>query len=442
MNFIDKVRIYVTAGDGGSGCLSFLREKFMEFGGPNGADGGKGGDIVLEASTRLTTLLDLAHKPHLQGPPGAAGKGGNKTGAVGPDVTILVPVGTLVYKDGRIETDLCRPGQRYLAAKGGRGGRGNLSFKSRINTAPRIYEKGGPGERATLDLELKLIADVGLLGFPNAGKSTLLARVSSARPKIAAYPFTTLSPNLGVATHKGIHFVIADIPGLIEGAHTGKGLGTEFLRHVERVRVLVHLIDPDGFGGRTALEGIKTIESELKSYGRSLGAKPRLMVVSKMDVPGAEEVFKKIKARFPARQVTSISAATGEGLPALLDRIILELSLRDAPFTFEEKAVDSRSVKVDPGFSVTAMGGGLFKLTGAFLERAVAMLDMGLPEAIDRFQGTLKRIGVDRALRKAGISEGDRVRCRDLEFEWSDTPYKSLPKHRRHKRTRIGVGKT
>ncbi|OGR84898.1 MAG: hypothetical protein A3J74_04220 [Elusimicrobia bacterium RIFCSPHIGHO2_02_FULL_57_9] len=440
MNFIDKVRIFVTGGDGGNGCLAFLREKFMEFGGPNGGDGGKGGDVYLVASPHLSTLLDLSLRPHIEGKPGNHGKGSDKTGSAGSDMVVLVPVGTVVYKDGCPEVDLARAGARYLAARGGRGGRGNLSFKTRLNTAPRLAEKGEPGERVALDLQLKLIADVGLVGFPNAGKSSLLARISQARPKVADYPFTTLAPNLGVASHKGIHFVVADIPGIIAGAHRGKGLGMEFLRHVERARVLVHLIDPAGYGNQSLLEGIKAIEAELKAFSSRLAVKPRILVLNKMDLPESADALKQLKARQRARRPLGISAATGAGVSALLDRIILELSRRPVADTLAP-APFGQVARVDTGFRVEPLGGGRFELKGRFVERAAAMLDSSLPEALDRFQKTLKRIGVDKALRLAAVQEGDFVRCGVMEFEWSDQPYRSLPRARRNKRTRIGVGR-
>ena len=441
MSFIDKVRVYVKAGDGGNGCLSFLREKFMEFGGPNGADGGKGGDVYFEADPHISTLLDLARRPHIKGQPGVHGKGGDKTGMAGSETVLSVPVGTVIHRDGELIADMHKTGQRFRVAEGGRGGRGNLSFKSRFNTAPRIYEKGAPGEAVTLDLELKLIADVGFVGFPNAGKSSLLSVITAARPKVADYPFTTLSPHLGVASHKDVHFVAADIPGLIEGAHTGKGLGLEFLRHVERTRLLVHLIDPTGYQGGDPVSGVKVIEGELKAFSSRLCKKPRVLVVNKMDLPEGEIVLKELRRKYRGRRPLGISAATGRGLEPLLDRVITELSKAEASQSFEELIPSSRHIKVDTGFRVEPKGGGLFLLRGRFVERAAAMLDPTLLEAIDRFQRTLKKIGVDKALKLAGIKDGDRVRCGSFEFEWSDAPYQSLRRLRwRHKRTRIGVG--
>ncbi|MBI5624577.1 MAG: GTPase ObgE [Elusimicrobia bacterium] len=432
-NFIDRVRIYVTGGEGGAGCLSFRREKFIEFGGPNGADGGKGGDVWLEATEDMATLMDVARNPHIEGGAGFPGKGGNKTGAAGADTVVRVPMGTVVHLrhgERKLEVaDLCVPGQRYLAAAGGRGGRGNLSFKTKFNTAPRIAEKGEPGKEATLDLELKLIADVGFLGLPNCGKSTLLARISAARPKIADYHFTTLSPNLGAVSHKGVQFTAADIPGLIEGAHEGKGLGIEFLRHVERTRMLIHLVDPFGCGETGVVEGVRVIEAELAAVSRELSRKPRLLAVNKADLPGFEAGVKALRSRYRKREVLVISAATGQGVAGLLDRVIQTLPKRTPPPAVGSGPLETgreAAVRVEPGFRVRAAGEGRFVLSGPFVERAASMLKADLPEAVERFQKALKRIGVDRALRHAGVQEGDYVACGKLEFEWTDIP-KALP---------------
>jgi GTP-binding protein len=440
MNFIDKVRVYVSAGNGGDGSLSFRHLKFLEFGGPNGGDGGKGGDVWFEAASRLTTLMDLHFRPHVTAGRGGHGKGSNKTGDNGGDIVVHVPVGTIVYKDGVMVADLHKDKQRYLAAEGGRGGRGNNSFKTQFNTAPRVAEKGGPGQTATLTLELKLLADVGMVGFPNAGKSSFLARVSAAKPKVANYPFTTLSPNLGVAYHKHVSFVVADLPGLIEGAAEGKGLGTKFLRHVERTRVLIHLVDPTGYMGEDPIKGIKTIENELKTFNPKLPQKPKILVVNKMDLPEGEAVFKALKKKYKDK-VMAASVATGAGLDAILDRVIQELSKHDGPIHFEDKVVDETLHKVEQGFTIENMGGGVFMLRGKYVERVSAMLDVSLPEGIQRYQNTLRRIGVDRTLKKAGIKAGDKVRCGAFEFTWSDSPNRKLPMKRGDKRTRIGVGK-
>ena len=439
MSFIDKVRCFVAAGDGGDGCLSFKHEKYMEWGGPNGGDGGRGGDVFFTAASRLTTLMDLHFRPHVSAGRGGHGKGSHKHGNRGEDVTIEVPVGTLIYRDRILVADLHKDGQTWRAGEGGRGGRGNWSFKTRLNNAPRLAEKGGPGEKTTLDMELKLLADVGLVGYPNAGKSSFVSRVSNARPKIANYPFTTLSPNLGVAYHKHVSFVVADIPGIIEGAAEGKGLGVKFLKHVERCRLLIHLIDPAGYMGEDPETGIKTIEKEMKRYNPKLSTKPKLLVVNKMDLAESEPVLKKLKKKH--RGILAISIATGDGVEAILDKIIVELAKHKGPLHFVEKTVDDSIHKVEQGFVVENMGGGHFALKGKFVERASAMLDISLPEAINRYQHTLKRIGVDRALKKAGVKAGDRVRCGEYEFEWSNNPVKRIAAKPADGRTRINVGK-
>lgn len=419
MRFIDRVRIEARGGNGGNGCLSFLHEKYREFGGPDGGDGGRGGAVVLEADANLSTLLDVSYRPHLEAKPGGNGKSSTKTGHSADDFVMRVPVGTVVLKDGVAVADLSTPGQRYVAARGGRGGRGNHSFKHHDNTAPRLYERGQPGEVVELDLELKLIADVGLAGFPNAGKSTLLTRVSNARPKVAAYPFTTLSPHLGIVSHKGRDFVMADVPGLIEGASEGKGLGDDFLRHVERTRVLLHLVDPAGFKGAGPIEGVKVIEAELKAYSRLLGDKPKLLVVSKADLPEAAEVARRLKARYRSRKVYLISGATGEGVSALLDAVLAELA--HAPrqaLLFAKEGADRH--KVTKGFTIAAAGEGVFRVSGSFVERAAAMTDISLEEPLARLQRVFKRIGLDKALRQAGIVPGDTVAIGPIELVWAD----------------------
>ncbi|MBI5597484.1 MAG: GTPase ObgE [Elusimicrobia bacterium] len=437
MRFIDRVRIVARGGKGGNGCLSFLREKYREFGGPNGGDGGRGGDVILQADPNLSTLLDVSFRPHLYAGEGANGKSGMKTGSSAEDLVLKVPTGTVVYRAGVLMADLAKAGQVFIAARGGRGGRGNQSFKTHDNTAPRLYEKGEPGEEAELDLELKLIADVGLAGFPNAGKSTLLARLSNARPKVASYPFTTLSPHLGIVSHKERNFVMADIPGLIEGASEGKGLGDDFLRHVERTRILLHLIDPAGFGGHSARDGVKVIEGELKSYSRLLGGKSRILVVTKADLPEAQEAYRQVKARYRTRQVFLISAATGEGLSELQDAVLKELSKhpRD-PVLFVPEG--GPSLKVAKGFEVVRDEAGVFRVLGRFVERAASMADMGLEESIERLQSSFKKIGLDKALRSAGVQDGDVVQIGPLELTWSNSKGE-LPKLGRRRKPRKTV---
>ncbi|MFH2203809.1 MAG: GTPase ObgE [Elusimicrobiota bacterium] len=428
MKFIDKVRVRVKAGSGGSGCLSFLHEKFREFGGPNGGSGGRGGDVVFTADSNVGTLLDFSYRPRIEARAGGAGKGKNKTGADADDVIARVPVGTQVFKNGVLLADLAQDGARVRAAAGGRGGRGNTSFKTQHNTAPRIYEKGEPGEDVEIVLEVKLIADVGLAGFPNAGKSTLLSRVSNARPKIADYPFTTLAPNLGIVKHKERSFVAADIPGLIEGAHAGKGLGGDFLRHVERTRVLIHLIDPLGFDGVSAADGVRRIEDELRRYSCKLSGKPRLLAVNKQDLPEGGEALRRVRARFRKRKVFGISAVTGAGVSELMDAVLAELKRgprAEKPFA---PAPALRTVKVDAGFQVERTGVSTFRVTGRFIERAASMTDITLLEALYRLQKTLRRIGVDRALKSVGVCEGDTVCLGSLEMDWTDARPQRPPK--------------
>lgn len=326
MVFLDKVKIYVEAGSGGNGCLSFRREKFVPWGGPNGGDGGDGGDVYLEASRHVNTLFELSMNPHLRGEKGEHGRGSDQTGASGDDFTAMVPPGTIVYERGPerlLLGELLKDGERLLVAKGGRGGRGNAAFKSSTNRAPKIAEQGTPGEKKVLELELKLLADVGIVGLPNAGKSSLLARLTRAHPKIADYPFTTTSPILGVCSWKGKSFVLADIPGLIAGASRGRGLGDEFLRHVERTRVLIHLIDPQGYEGLSPSAGIKVIEKELKLWSPELHEKPRLLALNKMDLGAVgQSVLKKIKRNRRQASLFPISAVTGAGINKLLNELL------------------------------------------------------------------------------------------------------------------------
>lgn len=327
MKFVDQVRIYVKAGDGGNGCVAFRREKFIEKGGPSGGDGGHGGSVIFEADPQLTTLLDFRYQQHHRAPAGQHGMGSDCNGKNGDDLVLRVPVGTLLKvagdEDGEVLADLSEAGQRFVAAKGGRGGLGNMNFATSTRQAPRFAQDGKPGEEVTLVLELKLLADVGLLGYPNAGKSTFISRISRARPKIADYPFTTLVPNLGVVGYKDkLSFVVADIPGLIEGASEGQGLGHQFLRHVERCRVLVHLVDLSvGSEGRVPVKDFDTINRELKKYSPLLADKPQLVVANKLDLPDARDALPDFEAAMHRRgiRVLAMSGATGEGSQAVLD---------------------------------------------------------------------------------------------------------------------------
>jgi GTP-binding protein len=323
--FIDEVKIYVKAGDGGNGCLAFRREKFVPRGGPSGGDGGRGGDVVMVASEHHNTLLHFRFNPEHKAQRGRHGEGSNRTGRVGNSIELPVPVGTVVYDadTGEFLHDFTKAGDRFVVAKGGRGGRGNQHFATPTHQAPTEHEAGKPGEERNLRLELKLLADVGLVGFPNVGKSTLIARISAARPKIADYPFTTLEPNLGVVRYEDRAFVVADIPGLIEGAHLGHGLGTQFLRHVERTRLLAHLIDVSESSGRDPVHDFRVIMDELASFSEDLAHKPMLLVATKMDVaqdPGRIEALEH-KAAEVGLELLKISAVTGKGVDQLVGRM-------------------------------------------------------------------------------------------------------------------------
>lgn len=319
--FIDQAKIFVQAGNGGNGCVSFRREKYIPRGGPDGGDGGKGGNVLLVASSSIKTLLDFSRQPHYRAQKGANGSGNNRFGKAGADLILRVPMGTLVYKEDKIFCDLVNEGQSVIVARGGRGGKGNAKFRSRREPVPRFAEEGEAGEKATLKLELKLIAQVGLLGYPNAGKSTLLSVISSARPKIADYPFTTLAPNLGVVRFAdGESFVVADIPGLIADAHKGKGLGDQFLRHIERTEVLVHLVDIEGYGGASPFDNYVATNKELKAFNPKLLKKPQIIVANKMDIPSTSTRLKEFRSRIRKR-VYPISALAREGIKELLNAV-------------------------------------------------------------------------------------------------------------------------
>jgi len=318
--FIDEAVLHVRAGKGGNGCVSFRREKFVPRGGPDGGDGGKGGDVILRANPALDTLYELTFRRHLVAKNGRPGQGKNKTGASGHDLVVHVPVGTLVFdaSTGLLLRDLDKPGASVCVAKGGRGGRGNKHFASPTNRAPRVAEEGEPGQERTIRLELKLLADVGLVGLPNAGKSTLISRISRARPKIANYPFTTRHPCLGIAEVGNYkRLVVADIPGLIEGAHEGHGLGIEFLRHIERTRVLLHVLDAAAVDNTPPLEAYHTLRNELAQYGHALPERPHIVAANKIDLSEGRAAAGQLKARLPV-EVYPISAVTGEGIPDLL----------------------------------------------------------------------------------------------------------------------------
>lgn len=416
--FVDHTRIVVRGGAGGNGCMSFRREKFVPFGGPDGGNGGRGGDVILVSDPQKKSLLDLTYRPHFYAKEGDPGSSSNKSGRGAEDMLVTVPTGTLVMKDGKLLADLHEPGARFIVAKGGRGGRGNASFKTQRNTAPHISEKGEPGEEFKLDLELKLLADVGLIGCPNAGKSTLLSRLTSARPKIANYPFTTLNPNLGVAEWHGAQIVLADIPGLIEGAHAGKGLGHDFLRHIERTRVLFHVVDMSGFDGKDPYDTIQMIEAELKAYSPKLLKKPTILVANKMDVTGADEALNVLKKKLKKTKIYAISAATGEGMDPLLSFAMKEIS---KPAPVEEAPVDDEPFRfvIELDFVVERKEteeGPVYLVKGAKVEKLASMTHFSQSEGARRFMNILKKMGVEKELERQGVEPGDTVKVKNIEF--------------------------
>jgi GTP-binding protein len=407
-DFVDVAQLNVKGGDGGAGSVAFRREAHVPKGGPDGGDGGKGGDVWLRADRNVASLLAFRDHPHRRAASGAHGAGKKRHGAAGPDLVVDVPVGTTVRSpDGELLADLVRHGDRWLAARGGRGGRGNARFLSNARRAPSFAEQGEYGEERWLRLELRLLADAALVGFPNAGKSTLVAAVSAARPKIADYPFTTLEPHLGVVRFRDHEFVLADVPGLVEGAAEGRGLGHRFLRHVERARVLVVLCDLAPVDGRPPADQERVLVAELGRYEPALLERPRLVVGSKADV--ATQPFDGLR----------VSAVTREGLDELLGRIGTLVARARATEPEPEPYVVLRPE--ERGFSVVREGAHEWRVRGRPAERAVALADLTNPEAIAYVQDRLRRMGVERALVRAGAAAGDVVRIGDVELTYEDT---------------------
>ncbi|HEY8314035.1 MAG TPA: GTPase ObgE [Candidatus Baltobacteraceae bacterium] len=420
MKFIDEAAVSVAAGNGGDGIVAWRREKYVPKGGPAGGDGGHGGTVYLEATPELSTLVDFRFKRQFDAPSGNAGGTSNKSGKSGEDLIISVPVGTLVYRTLEDQpeaflVDLKSPGERVVVAKGGRGGLGNQHFATSKRQAPRFAEKGEPGQKCSLRLELRLLADCGVIGLPNAGKSTLLSVVSAARPKIADYPFTTLEPQLGVVRiAEEESFVMVDVPGLIEGAHEGAGLGDQFLRHVERTRVLVHLLD----GGKTLDEILRDkdiIENELMAWNPRLREKPMLLVVSKLDLPDARERLSDLRARFP--EIRGISSATGEAVRDLLYAAWQTIQATPLP---EVDVPEPPRILLKPNepFAIDVRG-DTFVISGERVERLASMTDFDSDEGLARFEQILAKLGVDKKLRELGAKEGDTVRIGEFEFTYS-----------------------
>lgn len=426
--FIDQAKIYVKGGDGGDGMVAFRREKYVPDGGPAGGDGGKGGDIVFVVDEGLHTLMDFRYNRHFKADQGEKGMSKGMHGRGAEDLVIPVPPGTMIKNEDtdQVLADLTEDGQEVIVAKGGRGGRGNIRFASSRNPAPSISENGEPGEEINLVLELKLLADVGLVGFPSAGKSTFLSVVTAAKPKIAAYPFTTLTPNIGVVgLEDGQSFVIGDMPGIIEGAAEGVGLGLQFLRHIERTKVLLHVLDMSGLEGRDPFEDYQTIKQELESYDMNLLNRPHLIIANKMDMPDSAENLKAFKEKMAADneeiELYEISALRREGLTPVLYRTA---ELLEAYEEIEEEPAEMDThvtytlEEEEPPFILTRDPDGVWVLSGDEIERLFKMTNLEHDEAIMRFSRQLRAMGVDDALRERGAKDGDLVALLDFTFEF------------------------
>ncbi|MBR2564987.1 MAG: GTPase ObgE [Paenibacillus sp.] len=431
--FVDKAKIYVKAGDGGDGLVSFRREKYVPEGGPAGGDGGRGADIIFRVDEGLRTLMDFRYQRHFKAPRGEKGRNKSRHGASAENMVVRIPPGTVIVDEdsGEILADLTRHGQQVVVAKGGRGGRGNIRFATPKNPAPELAENGEEGEERYIVLELKVMADVGLVGFPSVGKSTLLSVVSAAKPKIGAYHFTTITPNLGVVdVGEGRSFVMADLPGLIEGAHEGVGLGHEFLRHVERTRVIIHVVDMSGSEGRDPFEDWQKINDELRLYNPVLAERPQVVAANKMDMPESEanleQFLQQVREVKPDIEVMPISSLTRHGIQELLFRAadLLE-QIPDEPVVEEvtelsERKVYSLEKKEDEGFRIVREN-DTFIVQSAKIDRMMKRMQLNSHEAILKLARTLRYMGVDDELRKRGAVEGTIVRIGDFEFEFVES---------------------
>jgi GTP-binding protein len=424
MQFVDQVEIVVKAGDGGNGIVAFRREKFIPRGGPSGGNGGRGGSVIVRADAKINTLVDLRYKKHYKAGRGGDGGANDKHGKNGENLTLRVPVGTIIYETetGKKLADLVENGQKYTVAKGGEGGRGNASFATSTLQTPKFAEKGEPTEQVAITLELKLLADVGIIGYPSVGKSTLISKISSAKPKIADYPFTTLVPNLGVVKMEDTSFVVADMPGLIEGAHEGAGLGHQFLRHIERTRLLVHLIDVSGLSGRDPLSDFDTINAELAQHSEKLAGLPQIVALNKVDMPDAAAIVAALRPELEAKglPVHEISSLTGTGLQPLLYRVteMLEQLPRE-----EEPIEQVAYFTVEPSeehWEARKTGAGEFEVEGKPVERLVLRTDTSNEYALRHLHRQLEKMGVIKELRNLGAKHGDLVKIHNLEFDFWD----------------------
>ena len=421
--FIDEVVIKVIAGKGGDGCTSFRREKYIPNGGPNGGNGGRGGSIIFKVDEGLRTLIDLRYQKIIKGKRGVHGEGSDRNGRNAEDIVIKVPPGTTVTdtETGLIITDLTKTGEEAMIATGGRGGRGNRAFATNVNPAPEISEYGEPGEERIIKVELKLLADVGLVGMPSVGKSTFLSVISASKPKIAAYHFTTLSPNLGVVrTKDNRSYVVADLPGLIEGASLGEGLGDQFLRHIERTRIVAHIIDMSGFEGRDPYEDYLIINKELSDFNVQILKKPMIVIANKMDIPDAKENLQVFKEKLPNVTVFEMSAIYRDGIDEILIELANMLDKIEQQPLYEEGKFESHVLykfQKEKPFTITKDSSGMWVVSGEEVEKLFKMTKFTTDDSIKRFSNKLRKMGIDDKLYKLGAEEGDTVRIMEYIFE-------------------------
>ena len=426
--FIDEVNLKLIAGKGGDGCTSFLREKYVPLGGPDGGNGGKGGSIIFKADKGLRTLIDLRYKKVIKGEPGEMGRGRNQTGSSADDMVIVVPIGTTI-KDtdtNLIICDLVSDNQECVVAKGGRGGKGNAAFMTNKNKAPYTSELGEPGEERNICCELKLLADVGLVGFPSVGKSSLISVISAAKPKIADYHFTTLVPNLGVVKAGDYSYVVADLPGMIEGSSEGVGLGDKFLRHASRCRVVCHVLDMGEVDGRNVIGDYKIIRNEIKKYDENLYNKKELIVANKMDLPNAKENLEKFKKEFKDAEILEVSAATKEGIKELIFKLKELLESLPEEEIYEKNEFEDYVLyefKHEKPYKIERIGESKWKVTGPELEKLLKMTRFNSDESALRFASKLTALGVDEELKTLGAKEGDTVQILNQEFEYEERLY-------------------
>lgn len=423
--FVDEVTVELFAGNGGDGCLAFRREKFVEMGGPFGGNGGHGSNIIFKADEGLNTLIDLRYKRVIKGNKGANGEGKGKTGASAEDIIVKVPIGTVVtdMDTNLILADLTKNNEEAIIACGGRGGRGNIAFATKNNPAPNFAENGEPGEYRKVKVELKLLADVGLVGLPSVGKSTIISKISAAKPKIAAYHFTTLVPNLGVVkVREGKSFVVADLPGLIEGASKGEGLGIEFLKHIERTRVVAHVIDISGIEGRDPINDYFTIKKELEDYNPSINKRPEIVIANKFENELYKENLKKFKQKIKV-PVFEVRAITGEGLDKVINELSNMLDKIEKVELYDETRFESHVLykfREEKPFSITKED-NTYVIRGKEVEKLFRMTKFNTDDAALRFANKLRKMGIDDELKKMGCQDGDEVRILDYEFEFSDS---------------------